>query len=79
MAFDSGSSEWVVRQGYACAWVQAPSPAAAVAIAAQRLGPMGGWKTGPDVDEEVFAAAEYRHHARPGDYTRSVIIVSRSA
>ena len=34
---------------------------------------MGGWKAGPGTDEEVFAAAEYREHARPGGYTRSVI------
>ncbi len=40
---------------------------------------MGGWKTGPGTDEEVFAAAEYREHARPGNYTRSVITKARSA
>ena len=79
MEIDPAWPEWVVRQDFACAWVKAPSAAAAVAIAARRLGPMGGWKTGPGTDEEVFAAAEYREHARPGDYTRSVITKARSA
>ena len=78
MTIDPTWPEWVVRQGFACAWVQAPSAAAAVSIAARRLGPMGAWKTGLGVDQEVFAAAEYREHANPGDYTRSVITGSRS-
>ena len=38
---------------------------------------MGGWKVGPAADQEVFGWEEYREHARPGDYTRSVIITSR--
>ena len=71
-------AEWVIRQGFACVWVKAPSPEDAVEIAAKRLGHMGGWKVGPDVDQEVFAAEEYRDHAQPGDYTRSVIIASSS-
>ena len=71
--------EWVVRQDHACAWVRAPSAARAAEIAARRLGPMGGWRTGADVNEEVFAAGEYRDHAAPGDYTRSVIVASRSS
>ena len=45
----------------------------------KHLGPMGGWKTGPGIDDEVSAATEYRDHARPGDYTRSVITASHSA
>ena len=69
-------AEWVVRQGFACVWVKAASPKAAVEIAAKRLGHMGGWKTGPDVDQEEFAAEEYREYARPGDYTRLVIVTS---
>ena len=72
-------SEWVIRQDFACVWVQATSAAAAVEIAARRLGHTSDWKVGPDVDQEVFRADEYRHHARPGDYTRSVIIASRSS
>ena len=68
--------EWVIRQGFACVWVKAPTPEAAVEIAAARIGHMGGWKVGPDFDQEVFAADEYRDHAQPGDYTRSVIIDS---
>ena len=71
-------AEWVIRQGFACVWVQAPSPEAAVETAAKRLGHMGAWKVGRDVDQEVFAAEEYRNHAQPGDYTRSVIVASRS-
>ena len=70
--------EWVIRQGFACVWVRAPSAEAAVDTAAKRLGHMGGWQTGPDVDQEIFPAAEYREHARPGDYTRSVIIESQT-
>ena len=71
-------AEWVVRQGFACVWVKATSPEAAMEIAAKRLGHMGGWKVGPDVDQEVFAADEYRNHAQPGDYTRSVIVAPPS-
>ena len=67
-------AEWVIRQGFACVWVQAPSPEEAVETAARRLGHMGAWKVGRDVDQEVFAANEYRDHAQPGDYTRSVIV-----
>ena len=79
MKTESKGPEWVIRQGFACVWVRAPSEEAAVDIAAKRLGHMGGWKVGPDVDQEVFAAEEYRDHAQPGDYTRSVIIESRSS
>ena len=67
-----------LRQGFACVWVRAAIPEAAMEIAAMRLGHMGGWKVGQDVDQEVFAAEEYREHAMPGDYTRSVIFTSRS-
>ena len=59
--------------------VQAPNPAAAIEIAAKRLGNMRGWRVGPDVDQEVFPAEKYCEHARPGDYARAVIIASRSA
>ena len=38
----------------------------AVATAAERLGQMGGWNVGPDVEQEVFRADEYREHAQPG-------------
>ena len=79
MEIDPAWPEWVVRQGFTCAWVQAPSGAAAIELAAKRLGHMGGWKTGPGTDQEVFEAAEYREHARPGDDTRSVTTASRSA
>ena len=41
-----------------------PSLAAAVESAANRLGHMGGWKVGPDADQEVFPWEEYREHAR---------------
>ena len=67
-------AEWVIRQGFACVWVQAPSAEEAVETAAKRLGHMGAWKVGPGVDQEVFAADEYREHAQPGDYTRTVIV-----
>ena len=70
--------EWVVHQGFACVWVRAPNAEAAVNTAAKRLGRMGEWRTGPGVDQEIFPAAEYREHARPGDYTRSVIIASET-
>ena len=69
--------EWVIRQGFACVFVEAPSETEAVKLAAKRLGHMGGWKVGPDVDQEVFSATEYREHAKPGDYTRSVIVAPR--
>ena len=67
-------TEWVIRQGFACVWVQAPNAEAAIEIAAKRLGHMGAWKVGPGVDQEVSAGDEYRKHAQPGDYTRSVIV-----
>ena len=79
MKTESKGSEWIIRQGFACVWVQAPSPEAAVRHAADRLGHMGGWKVGPGVDQEVFAAEEYREHAQPGDYTRSVIYDAQSS
>ena len=72
---DPAWPEWVVRQFNACIFVQAPTPEAAVEIAARRIGPMGGWRVGPDAEHEVFTRTVCREHARPGAYTRSVIIV----
>ena len=71
MDIDPKWPEWVLRQNFACVWVRAPSARSAIEIAANRLGPMGGWKVGPSVDQEVFRADEYREHARPGDYTQT--------
>ena len=79
MEIDPNWPEWVVRQDFACVWVKAPSAAEAVNLAARRIGHMGGWRVGPDVDQEVFSSGEYREHARSGDYTRSVIFDPRSA
>ena len=76
MNIDPDWPEWVVRQGFTCVWVKAPSGTEAVETAAKRLRHMGGWKVGPDADHEVFAAVEYRKHAQPGDYTRSLIVAS---
>ena len=78
MEFDPNWPEWVVRQDHACVWVKAPNAGAAVELAAKRLGHRGGWRVGPDVEQEVFSGAEYREHARPGDYTRSVILASQA-
>ena len=72
-------SEDLAIEDNACVWVQAASAEEPVEIAAKRLSHMGAWRTGPDVDQEVFAAEEYRRHAKPGDYTRSVIIASRAS
>ena len=55
--------EWVIRQGFACVWVPAPSPEVAIEFAAKRLGHMGAWKVGPGVEQEVFPAEEYRECA----------------
>ena len=77
MKIDPAWPEWAVRQRNAIVWVQAPTAEAAVETAARRVGHMGGWKTGPDVEQEVFARAEYPDHAQPGDYTRSVIVSER--
>ena len=63
---DPAWPEWVIRQGNACIFIQAPSPAAAVEIAARRIGPMGGWRVGPEVQQEVFARDEYPERAHPG-------------
>ena len=71
--------EWVIRQGFACVWVRAANAEEAMELAARKLGHMGGWRVGPDVEQEVFAADEYREYAEPGDYTRSVIFDPRSA
>ena len=78
MDIDPTWPEWVLRQDFACVFVRAPNPTVAVELAAKRLGHTGGWKVGPGVDQEVFPWEEYREHARPGDYTRSVILGSRS-
>ena len=79
MDIDPTWPEWVLRQGFACVWVRAPNAERAIEIASKRLGHMGGWKIGPSVDQEVFRSEEYREYARPGDYTRSVILASRSS
>ena len=77
MTIERTAMEWVIRQGSACVWVRAPNAGKAVELAAKRLGHLGAWRTGPGVDQEVFGAREYRDHAQPGDYTRSVITGSR--
>ena len=69
--------KWAVRQGFACVFVQATSAGEAVAAAVKRMGPMGGWRVGPGIDQEVLRAKDYPEHARLGDYPRSVIIASR--
>ena len=66
--------EWVVRQGSACIFIQAPTRAAAIETAARQIGPMGGWRVGSEVKQEIFPRSEYREQAQPGDYTRCVII-----
>ena len=71
---DPAWPEWVVRQTTACVFVQAPTPEAAVETAARKVGRMGGWRVGTEVKQEVFPRSEYRDHAQPGDYTRSVVI-----
>ena len=58
--------------------VPLPCQAAAVDIAARHLGHIGGWKVGPGVEQEVLRCEEYREHARPADYTRSLILGSRA-
>jgi len=78
MDIDPTWPEWVLRQEFACVFVRAPSPAAAIEIAAERLEHRGGWEAGPDAGQEVFRWEEYRDHARLGDYPRSVILASRS-
>ena len=47
MEIDPAWPEWVVRQGFTCAWVQSPSATAAIELAARRLGHMGGWNGRP--------------------------------
>ncbi len=79
MDIDRKWPEWVLRQGFACVWVRAPNAREAVELVARRLEHMGAWRVGPDVDQEVFASDGYREYAKPGDYTRSVILASRSA
>ena len=75
MTNTTATTEWCVRQrapaGNAIVWLRAPSAAAAVKRANERVGPLGGWRT--DVDLEVFPRAEYPERAEPQDYTRSVI------
>ena len=63
-------------------FVRAPSAGDRRSQSLQRSGSrhMGGWKVGPGVHLEVFPVGEdYREHARPGDYTRSVILGSPSS
>ena len=54
MRLNSNWPEWVIRQGNACVWVQAPSAEVAVKFVTERAGPMGGWRTGPGVEQEVL-------------------------
>ena len=69
----------IVPSPLRCVWVKARSADGELDIAAQGLGGMGEWGTGPGVEQEIFPAEEYRKHARCGDYTRSVIVSSRSS
>ena len=71
--------EWVIRQGFACVWVRAPTAREAVEKTARRLGHMGGWKVGPDIDQQVFSTEDYRGHTQPGDYVRSLITASEGS
>ena len=70
--------EWVHGQELACVFGRAPSPAAAIEIAAGHFGHLKGWEAGTDVGQEVFRWEEYRDHAGSDDYPRSVILASRS-
>ena len=63
MDVDPKRPEWVIRQGLACVWVCATSVEEAVEVTAKRLGHMGGWKIGPDLDQQVFTATERRKEA----------------
>ena len=72
MNIDPNWPERVVRQDHVC--VKAPNAADAVNLAARRLGRRSGWRVGPDVEQGAFSGVEYREHARPGDYIRSVIV-----
>lgn len=69
--------EWCVRQkvpgGRACVFVLAPDAHAAVTIAKHLVGPMGGWRVGPDVEHEVFLRSEYPTRVGTKDFTRMVI------
>jgi len=73
-AEDPARSGRAVHHANACVFVQAPSPDAAVDTAARRVGPMGGWRVGPDVGHGVLARDQYPEHAKPGGYTRTVIL-----
>ena len=68
--------EWDVCQRHACIFVQAPTHEAAGATGTRRIGPIGGRAVARDVGHEVFTREKYPEQARPGDYTRSVIIAS---
>ena len=69
--------EWCVRQkvpgGRACVFVLAPDAHAAVTIANHLVGPMGGWRVGPDVELDVFLRSEYHMHCDARDFTCAVI------
>ena len=69
--------EWCVRQnvpgGRACVFVLAPDAHAAVTITNHLVGPMGGWRVGPDVELEVFLRSEYHERCDAGDFTHMVI------
>lgn len=70
-------AEWCVRQngpgGRPCVFVLAPDARAAAVIANHLVGPMGGWRVGPDIELDVFLRSEYHMRWDPGDFTRSVI------
>ena len=70
-------AEWCVRQngpgGRPCVFVLAPDARAAVTIANHLVGPMGGWRVGPDVELDVFLRSEYHMHCDRQDFTRTII------
>ena len=74
---ESKRPEWVIRQGFACVWVQAPN---AEGSGETHRGPARahGWLEGRTGRRpRGVPGEEYREHAKPGDYTRSVILEGR--
>ena len=53
-----------------------PTPEAGVYTAARRIGPMGGWRVGPDVQQKGVRMIGVPRPRAAGDYTRTVIIAA---
>ena len=51
-----------------------PDDSTGTAIANRRIGPIAGWRLGPDIDLDIFLRDEYLEPAELRDYTCSALV-----